>query len=1028
MLSMTTLTAGQAENYYDKDDLYHAQGSEISEGRIANTMGFDPEKGIIDEFIDKEKYREMIRENEQFKTVEFELNLSEEFKKTLLDDPQKKEYFNRILEKNLRNQAKKSGLKLQENRFVFSREGILRGATSHNIATAKFKGKYEKLNMHYALGNITKSLKNKPEFSPFKDLITRQNITLKASEMRGRIGLDMTFSVPKSVSLMRFTDSHQKLIESAHYTALDNVLKHINSEYATARKTTDGQQEMVKGNLDMRIFNHELSRNKDPQFHSHVIISNRMKCEDGQIRSIEPKQIFKDQKFLGFTYRTELARELQKSGIEIEITDKKNFYFEVKGVPESLIKEFSTRTNEIEQEWKDRELSADDQRGKKAAALAIRKAKTAVDIDLEKYRWVGEVNALNVSVTAPKEPPVKPTEEVIKVLEKKEFSFTESEFFKHYKELDPYAEIETIKATFREKVAFGEIVKTIVDGQAYYATAGALMREYEIRSLARAGREWSWMTDTVFMTPRMESSLEPLNEGQRAAILTTLKISDRVSAVEGDAGSGKTHMLKSLQEICTDQRIDIRGMAFTGKAVNGMRQESGIECSTIHSFLNRLEREANQGKAVEHGEGIKQEWDLSNIQRNRGKELWVVDEASMLDNNLTRHLFEAARRRDAKVVLIGDRKQLQSLGAGSSFKTLLDNGDVRITRMSEVFRQKDRWHVYGKELLSQADMNAIRETARKGNAVARFYSGRDFMPEQQRGREKISPEIGGRSCDIWVESNLRRAVSNLAGGESVRSSLDLLSENTFEYKSRKDRFNQIKYDFVSGFNTEKMDSVVLVGTNSDRKAMNWKIREELKARGVLQGGITVTVPNRVGRTEKMEIAVNDRIMALENNSKQGVNNGSLFTVEGISKDGQRLTLKGENDLYREVNLQEYNRFTHAYAVTVHKAQGMSVQDVYVNLDTKQKNFAYKNNLYVSLSRAKESLHIYTNDKTEVCSLFDRERKEITAKEFDPFDLDKCIKQASRSFMKDFPDVESLGKGIEEVKNDVGIKLGDSFKM
>jgi len=131
---MTTLTAGQAENYYDKDDLYRAQGSEVSEGRIANTMGFDPDRGLLDEFVDKEQYQKMIRDNEQFKTVEFEINLSESFKKSLIEDPKKKEYFNQILEKNLRQQAKKSGLKLQENRFIFSREGILRGEPKESLS------------------------------------------------------------------------------------------------------------------------------------------------------------------------------------------------------------------------------------------------------------------------------------------------------------------------------------------------------------------------------------------------------------------------------------------------------------------------------------------------------------------------------------------------------------------------------------------------------------------------------------------------------------------------------------------------------------------------------------------------------------------------------------------------------------------------------------------------------------------------------------------------------------------------------
>jgi len=95
-----------------------------------------------------------------------------------------------------------------------------------------------------------------------------------------RAGLDFVFSAPKSVSIQALHAGDQKLIE-AHNQAVENTIKYVES-IAQARQTENGNTEFVKtGNVVAASFNHSVSRSNDPQLHSHVILANMTKTDNG---------------------------------------------------------------------------------------------------------------------------------------------------------------------------------------------------------------------------------------------------------------------------------------------------------------------------------------------------------------------------------------------------------------------------------------------------------------------------------------------------------------------------------------------------------------------------------------------------------------------------------------------------------------------------------------------------------------------------------------------------------------------------
>ena len=165
-----------------------------------------------------------------------------------------------------------------------------------------------------------------------------------------RAGNDGTFSAPKSVSIAHCC--RVPGIKEAHDAAVLSVLEHV-EEHLCRYRSPEG---MLPGKLVVAKFDHATSRNIDPQLHSHCFFLNAVGVGDGGWRANEPKVIFQDQKSLGLLYRQALAHELTERGFGVEIQDRHQMFFELKGVDPGLIEYFSSRRAEIERQvgiWRD---------------------------------------------------------------------------------------------------------------------------------------------------------------------------------------------------------------------------------------------------------------------------------------------------------------------------------------------------------------------------------------------------------------------------------------------------------------------------------------------------------------------------------------------------------------------------------------------------------------------------------------------------------------------------------------------------
>ena len=187
----------------------------------------------------------------------------------------------------------------------------------------------------------------------------------KKNRKSDRAAIDLTLSAPKSFSvLLSLADAKgdaelKNALLNASNKAINKTLDHIESNYIFARQQKNKVKTIEKtGNLLIAKFAHETARPVtdektgevlvDPDHHYHNLAMNFTKCEDGKFRTLEAKKVFTDKKKLGAFYKSELAKNLKDMGFDIEISNPKYQFFEIKGVDKTLLDEFSQRRKQIE--------------------------------------------------------------------------------------------------------------------------------------------------------------------------------------------------------------------------------------------------------------------------------------------------------------------------------------------------------------------------------------------------------------------------------------------------------------------------------------------------------------------------------------------------------------------------------------------------------------------------------------------------------------------------------------------------------
>lgn len=526
---------------------------------------------------------------------------------------------------------------------------------------------------------------------------------------RHRPGWDLTFSAPKSVSVIwsQAGEATARQIQRAQFAAVKAAIRFLQSDAIWTRAGQGGRRYIRCGAV-VACFEHGTSRAQDPQLHTHALLLNVGVTSDGPTRTIETRDLYRHKLAAGAIYRTELAFQLHKR-LGFRPTPHSS-WFEIEGVPRALIERFSTRRHEIR-------LALDkagfgSSRAAEVAALETRAAKEALPREALKAMWrqtgrthgfsVEEVTALARPHSAYREvSPLRtldPASAVNRLMSRNSV-FSKRDLIKTLAEAAqslPCSAAVTLRAVRHHLARSPEVVPLgLRHRETLYSTRSMLCLEADLLKKASRCRQTAWTTPPQPVVEWVLSRRTSMNSEQRAALRHVTQESPSIALVCGMAGTGKTYLLEAVRATFDFCGVETVGTALSGKAAQGLEHSTQIPCSTIASLIGRLER----------GE-----------KRLDAKTVLIVDEAAMVGTAQLHKLVTACGEAGAKLVLVGDHRQLQPIEAGGPFGALfaLFGGAT----LENILRQREEWQRQAvKDLALGNSERALEEYATRGHVV-----------------------------------------------------------------------------------------------------------------------------------------------------------------------------------------------------------------------------------------------------------------------------------------------------------------------
>jgi conjugative relaxase-like TrwC/TraI family protein len=248
---------------------------------------------------------------------------------------------------------------------------------------------------------LTNQVKSGDYRNAYQGLDSQGNsLRQKQANKNSRPGRDLTFSAPKSVSLLALVRQDVNIIH-AHERAVNAALKYIEQNCIFTRTGAGGTNLQQTDNMMVAVFRHHHSRNLDPNLHSHCVIFNQTQGDDGKWRSMDNRQLYQQKMTIGMIYHHELSQQLIELGHSINWN--LDGTFDIVGFQSEELKQFSSRRAEIIN------LAGENSSSKTKAKACVSTRNTKKYVNAEeritlRESWQQKFKALNISVeTNPKD-------------------------------------------------------------------------------------------------------------------------------------------------------------------------------------------------------------------------------------------------------------------------------------------------------------------------------------------------------------------------------------------------------------------------------------------------------------------------------------------------------------------------------------------------------------------------------------------------------------------------------------------------
>lgn len=791
-----------------------------------------------------------------------------------------------------------------------------------------------------------------------------------------RVLTDFTFDTPKSVSLEYELGGDERILDAMRVSVRETMAEIEDAAQTRVRKKGRDTNRHT-GSMIWSEHIHRTTRpvdgTPDPQLHCHATVFNAtFDRVENRWKAIQLGDIVRDKGYYQAAFHARLAHRLSQLGYPIE---KDGNSFRIAGIDRATADKFSRRTAVIEAEAE--RLGIDDAKVKGGLGRRTREKKSKDRASMSELRaeWDSRLTpderlAIKTAASGWEKGDAAITPEQAKEYAL-EHSFQKASAVSE-KRLKAEALIYAVGSVRPEDVAdiaqHPEVIAEARDGQLMATTKTMLESEVAMLQFAKDGQR---KFKPLVNADDVKDSLAGLSAEQRKAALLPLTTFDQVCGIRGGAGTGKTHMMQTVNAV-----------------ISSIESRSG-DYSRVFAFAQSTTASRGELRKV----GFKDAETLATLFKNEKlqaqlhKQVILVDEAGLVSSHEMRNLFDIAKKQQARVILVGDYRQHSSVEAGDAFRLVEKEAGIRYAELKEIRRQTDPGYKKAVQHISTGTSHG----AQKGfDALDRMGCIVEASGPERHGllvADYLNAVEDGKSALIIAPTHAegQKLTDELRRTLKERGALG--KEHAFIARRSTGWTDAQKSDarnYEPGMVVEFHQNAKGFKRGEKAAVIEGESGPLLQKENGTQAALPVTQAQRfdVFRTRELAIAKGERIRITKNGEAKvdgqakgtRLNNGDIFTVEGFTKEGDIRLEKGR------LLPKDWGHLTYGLVDTSYSSQGKTVDRVFIAAGSESLPATNQQQWYVSASRGREMAKLYVDSKEDVRDAIARTGQRLSAVE------------------------------------------------